>query len=346
MEHLRSKFHEALGTEANLSVRDGQVFIRGRNWAPEEVLKALSVEQYDSIFEEWVEDRKQELLGRADSFLSEYEQQERFNALKNAFDRGAVFPFVGAGLSQPSGYLGWTQLLRRLRRQTVLSEEVFEQLLSNGEYEEAAQQLQDALGNQFDEEIENAYGNERPLSGPVQLLPTAFPRAAFTTNFDNVLKRSYENIGRPFSDTIAGPELIELPRLLGANQPVLVKLHGKATSGRGRALTRSEYDAAYTTDSPLSQCVECMCGRTLLFLGCSLSLDRLISEIAALVHARGHQNCSRHYAFLPYLDDEAIRLARKAELARCNIYPIWYPPDDHDESIEALLYKLMEESQQ
>jgi len=346
MEHLRSKFHEALGAEANLYVRDGQVFIRGRNWAPEDVLKAVSPEEYASIFQEWIDDRKQELLGRADAFLAAYDQEDRFNALKVAYDRDAVFPFVGAGLSQPSGYLGWTQFLRRVRRQTAIPEATFEELLRNGEYEEAAQQLHNALGVQFDEEVENTYGIDRPLNGPVQLLPIAFPKAAFTTNFDNVLKRCYENNGHPFSDTITGPELIELPRLIGANQPVLVKLHGKATSGRGRALTSREYDAAYTPEAPLRRSVECMCGRTLLFLGCSLSIDRLVSEIAAFVEAQGHQNCSRHYALLAYHEDEATRQARRAALARCNIYPIWYPADEHDESIEALLYKLMEDSQQ
>lgn len=344
MEHLRSKFHEALGAEANLQVHDGQVYIRGRNWAPEDVLKAVSPEGYDDIFQEWIEDRKQEFIGRADAFLAEYDQVDRFRSLKAAFGRGAVFPFVGAGLSQPSGYLGWTEFLRRVRRQTAIPEEAFEELLRNGEYEEAAQQLHDALGVQFDEEVENTYGLDKPLYGPIQLLPTAFPMAAFTTNFDNVLKRSYENSGRQFSDTITGPELVELPRLIGANQPVLVKLHGKATSGRGRVLTRSEYDNAYTLQSPLRRSVECMCGRTLLFLGCSLSFDRLVSEIAALVETQGHQNCSRHYAFIPYSEDEAIRQGRKAELAKCNIYPIWYPTDEHDDSIEALLYKLLEES--
>lgn len=346
MEHLRSRFHEALGAEANLYVRDGEVFIRGRHWAPEDVLKAVSPEEYESIFQEWIEDRKQEMLGRADAFLAGYDQVDRFGALKAAFDRGAVLPFVGAGLSQPSGYLGWTEFLRRVRRQTAIPEAAFEEFLSNGAYEEAAQQLHDALGIQFDEEVENTYGLDRPLYGPVQLLPTAFPMAAFTTNFDNVLKRCYENDGRPFSDTITGPELVELPRLMGANQPVLVKLHGKATSGRSRVLTRSEYDNAYPPQSPLRRSVECMCARTLLFLGCSLSFDRLVSEIGSIVEAQGHQNCSRHYAFLPYPEDEAIRQARKAELARCNIYPIWYPPDEHDESIEALLHKLMGDSQQ
>lgn len=342
MEHLRIKFHEALGSEANLYVRDGQVFIQGRNWAPEEVLKAISADNYEEIFKEWLEDRKQDLLARADAFLAEFEQEDRFTALRSTYLRGAVSPFVGAGLSQPSGYHGWTSFLRRIRRQTAIPEADFEDLLRQGHYEEAAQRLHDALGVQFDEEIENMYGNERPIVGPVQLLPRAFSSTVFTTNFDSVLKRCYEDYRTPFSDTISGAELRELPRLIGANQPVLVKLHGKATSGRGRALTSHEYDSAYSDESPLRQAIECMCGRTLLFLGCSLSFDRLIAEVRAHIETKGHQNCPRHYAFLAAPDSEQERITRKKELAQCNIYPIWYPQNEHDDSIEALLYKLME----
>jgi len=41
------------------------------------------------------------------------------------------------------------------------------------------------------------------------------------------------------------------------------------------------------------------------------------------------------------LNDEKERVAKAEQLAKANIYPIWYT-DDHDESIEALLEKLAE----
>ncbi len=346
MEHLRAKFHDALGAETNLYVRDGQIFIRGRNWAPEEVIRAISLEKYEEIFTEWLDDRKQDLLGRADAFLDEHDQRARFQKLKGAFDRGAVSPFVGAGLSQPSGYDDWKGFLKRVQQRTSIPEDDFLQLLSNGNFEEAAQQLADALGPQFDECLANTYATDRSLAGPVQLLPLAFNTMVFTTNFDSVLKRCYENAGMPFSDTIFGLELEELRRYSGANEPILVKLHGKATTARSRVLTRQEYESTYTSETVIRDAIECICGRTLLFIGCSLTADRLLNELYRITEARGNANTTRHYAFLEVTDDAIEKRLRESTLASYNIYPIWYPRGEHDDSIEALLYKLTEDTEQ
>ena len=339
MDYLRARFHDELSSEANLSIdQSGQISIRGRCWRPDEVLQSISAEIYSEIFKEWLDDRKQGLLGTADSILNSFEQVDRFEALKGAYKRGALIPFVGAGLSEPSGYPGWKKFLLRLRKQTNISEDQFLAQLGRGEYEEAAQALADALGVGFNEEVENAFGIERDLVGPVQLLPYVFDTAVITTNFDSVLKRCFDNAGRAFEETIPGHEGQELPRLLGVNRRLLVKIHGRAMTGVGRVLTSKEYDAAYGEHLPAV--VESFCSRPLLFLGCGLSVDRLLSQIRRFVEARGHDRVPRHYAFLSAPESEDARIARKSELAQFNIYPIWYPTGEHDDSIEALLYLL------
>lgn len=339
MEYLKTRFHDELSNEANLSINDsGQVSIRGRCWRPEEILQEMSPEIYVEVFEEWIEDRRQSLLGAANSILESFEQKDRFEALKGAYRRGAVIPFVGAGMSEPSGYPGWKNFLVRLRRQTTIPEDQFLAQLSRGEYEEAAQLLADALGAGFNEEVENAFGVDRDLIGPVQLLPYIFDTAVITTNFDSVLKRCFDNAGRAFEETIPGHQGQELLHLLGRNQRLLLKVHGRAMSGVGRVLTATEYDAAYGEHLPAV--VETFCSRPLLFLGCGLSVDRLLSEIRRFVEAKGHGRVPRHYAFLSAPESEGARIARKTELAKFNIYPIWYPTGEHDDSIEALLYAL------
>ena len=338
MEYLKARFHDELSNESNLYLQDGEIIIRGRKWAPEDVLQAMSEELYEDVFMEWLADRKQDMLGRADSILNNYDQTDRFAALKAAFRRGAVIPFVGAGMSEPSGYPGWKKFLLRLRRETAIPEDNLFQQLGRGEYEEAAQSVADALGVGFNEEVGNTFGIERELFGPVQLLPHIFDTAVITTNFDSVLKRCYDNTSHPFEETIPGHEAQELPRYLGANQRVLVKIHGRAMTGIGRVLTKTEYDAAYGDKMP--HIVQTICSRTLLFLGCSLSVDRLLLEIKRYVETNGHDHVSRHYAFVSSPDTEEARRQRKSELVQYNIYPIWYPTGEHDESIEALLYCL------
>lgn len=339
MEYLRACFHDELSSEANLSIDEGgQVSIRGRHWRPDEILQAMSPAIYSEVFEEWLDDRKQALLGAAESILKSFEQLDRFETLKGTYKRGALIPFVGAGLSESSGYPGWKSFLLRLRKQTAVPEDQFLAQLGRGEYEEAAQALADALGVGFNEEVENAFGVDRDLVGPVQLLPYVFDSAVITTNFDSVLKRCFDNADRAFDETIPGHEGQELPRLLGVNRRLLIKVHGRAMTGVGRVLTANEYDAAYGEHLPAV--VEAFCSRPLLFLGCGLSVDRLLSEIRRFVETKGHDRVPRHYAFLSAPESEDARIARKSELAQFNIYPIWYPPGEHDDSIEALLYRL------
>lgn len=80
----------------------------------------------------------------------------------------------------------------------------------------------------------------------------------------------------------------------------------------------------------------------MLFVGCSLTVDRTLKAMKAFVQANGHDNIARHYAFLPVPGNDAEKNARRDALIECNVYPIWYPAVAHDESIEALLLALMD----
>lgn len=343
MEHLRSVFQEELADPESgiVLLTEGRVTIAGRSWKPGDLLEALGGDVYSQAFANWVTSRRQRLLERADDILTQFDQVDRFEALKETFGAGSVMPFVGAGMSIPSAYPGWTAFLQRVRRQTRITEEYLSELLNLGEYERAAQELADALGVAFDEQVDAAFGRKRELRGPVQLIPRVFDTAVATTNFDDVLSRCYVAGSRPFEQVVTGVDAEEIQRLLSAGRRVLVKLHGTATSGRGRILTAREYEAAYGGET-ISHVVRALCTRTLLFIGCRLTVDRLLTAIRAFVSAEGHRRIARHYAFLATGDDETERLARAAALYQLNIYPIWYPDGTDDESIEALLYRLGE----
>lgn len=341
MEHLRPVFQEELADpeSGNARIVEGMIVIRNRRWAPGDLLRTLGSDAYSDVFADWLAGRRSRMLERADDILARYEQADRFESLKRAFRAGAVMPFVGAGMSMSSGYPGWTDFLRRMRRQTSLDESHIEGLLRADEYERAAQEIADALGTAFDEQMESTFGYDRELRGPIQLVPYVFNTPVATTNFDDVLLRCYAGCGRAFELVVKGADADEIQRHLGAGRRVLVKLHGTAMSGRGRVLTASEYDTAYTADV-IGDVVQTLCTRTLLFMGCRLTIDRLLSAVRALATAKGHSRATRHYALLSIGDDAAERLARAAALAQLNIYPIWYPELTDDESIEALLYRL------
>lgn len=337
MEYLRDLFHDSLNEE-------GVVDVAGYAFYRDTILRELESEGYKMAFDDWFEQRKEDNLSRAEGLLELYDNGSRFKKLQTIYKSGAVIPFVGAGLSMPSGYPSWTAFLYSLLPDTHISQTAFDALISAGEYEDAAQLLYDDMPNGcFLERLENEFGDDKDLLGPVQRLPHMFKSAVVTTNFDSVVKRCYDSVSFSFEEELLGADAIEFPRALGENKRTLVKLHGTASSSRKRILTRSEYDAHYTTDSEIEAVVEAISNRTLLFLGCSLSVDRTIQALTRIVQRKGINNAPRHYAFLK-LENEAERLVRRDALSAANIFPIWYT-EDHDECIEALLEKLAEDEE-
>ena len=342
-EYLRPAFKEALAQEQNLRVDKGRVHIRYMHWAPDEVLeKMVEPAAYDDLFGDWADERREELTEAVKVMLDETGQLPRFRKLKEAYQAERVLPFVGAGMSQPSEFPGWTAFIRDLVRETTVPADVINDMLKSGLYEEAAQCLADALGPAFNEAVENAFGSSPPLRGCVQLLPHVFDTSVITTNFDDVLKRSYGAAGVTFSEEMSGSDATELPRMLGAGRRVLLSLHGRATSAKGRILTAEEYEQHYGTGDGLQNAIGAICTSTLLFLGCSLTVDRTLLAMKKLVETRGHDNVTRHYAFLALPKSDAEKVERRDQLVASNIYPIWYHAGTHDESIESLLLALLE----
>lgn len=346
MEFMKEQFESELSAEID---DKGRVVIGGSEFTPTEILQELDDQSYLSCFEDWLGDQKQKRCSKANEILNQYGNRDRFNRLKEAFDRSAVIPFVGAGLSQASGYPGWTNFLDKLRSETRLTSEQLKAMLDTGHYEEAAQALADDMpAGSFNEELENVYCVEREMQGPVQFLPHVFKGPVITTNFDNILKQCFDKIS-PFSETLIGGDASEIKRYLGRNEHVLVKLHGKANSGKNRILTKSEYDIFYDENNSLPGAIKNIASNQLLFMGCSLGVDRTIKVLIDIVQEQGHDNTVRHYAFLPLFND-AERLDRRDALAEANIFPIWYPvevmdgqvvdEEIHDESIAALLEAL------
>lgn len=352
MKYLYDQFFEELSDEENFRILDGQVAIRHRTWTPKEILELTESADgsnpiLEEVFDSWFESRLLSKCDAAEGFLKEYEIEERFMQLSEAFKKGSVIPFIGAGMSVPCGYPGWTKFLRQQRKQTHIDEIEFENMLIAGSYEEAAQSLLENLKEGFHEVFKNSFGSERTLAGPIRLLPYIFKQSVITTNFDNVVERVFKEVDLPFTEKIIGYDAEDIRVQLAKRERFLLLAHGKASSPKGRVLTKSEYDLHYRESGGVANSIDAICAHsTLLFMGCSLSFDRTLFEIRAFVTRHGHHNVPAHYAFLAMPadangeQDQVERIKRQQELAACNIFPIWYPSGDHDEGIESLLLKL------
>ncbi|MFC1934134.1 SIR2 family protein [Chloroflexota bacterium] len=335
MEFLKSLFGEELD-------EDGVVEVAGTLFKRSQILAELEPGDYEQAFYDWCQQRRDRLLERADEILDLHDNRERFSRLKAAFRTGSVIPFIGAGLSVPSGYPAWTTFLRRLRTESNIVEADFEELIAKGEYEEAAQLLYNDSQKIFNEGLVNHFAEDREICGPVQYLPLLFNGTVITTNFDSILKRIYEKNSRSFDLDMFGDDSEEFAAILGRGKRVLLRLHGHCDLVKHRVIIRSEYEAAYSPERLEHLVNGVIFRKSLLFLGCSLAFDRVQRAMEQYVSTNKAGDLVSHFA-IAELKDTDDRVARRKSLANSNIFPIWYPAAQHDEAIEALLLKLAED---
>jgi hypothetical protein len=176
-------------------------------------------------------------------------------------------------------------------------------------------------------------------------LPALFPKSTIlTTNFDGLLERIYDDQGNNgFDRVVSGAAMSEVLRQIASGSRLLIKIHGDCRQVADRVLLQSEYDKLYTDEKLVKQFFNGVIFRqSLLFLGCSLLNDRTVSQMKSIVREYGSARVPRHYALLE-LRNTDDRVARKKQLAEANIFPIWYPEGEHDESLEALFLRMLEE---
>lgn len=336
MEYFRQRFVDELNDE-------GPVTIRAFTFPSTDVLKTMAPNDYEVYFLEWASDQKLEAKERAREFLERYGCLDRFNRLHSQLDRDSVIPFVGAGLSKPTGFPLWGAFLEGLIADYPAAADELRAHLAAYRYEEAAQLLLDRMGpDVFAEAIQNSFGSRlKSVKGPVRLLPYLFTRGCLTTNFDYVLNRVYDASDHRLKGEFAGARLSEAPRRMADEPHCLLRLHGEADSANGRVLTGGEYLASYGDGGNYREIFKLLIANaSFLFLGCSLTVDRTIGVLREIKQAAVVET-PRHFAFLP-LSEGLDREARRNELGQADIHPIWYPPENHDQAIEDLLISLME----
>lgn len=339
MDFLKSLYDEELNSEGDINIVNLS-FERSR------ILSELEPSSYDVSFEEWMTQRKERLIDKAREILSLHDNLNRFEQLKKTYDNGLITPFIGAGMSMQSGYPGWTKFLYDACNESHITIKDLTAMLNSGEYEEAAQTLHDDMTSPvFNELLESAFKSDKKIYGNINYLPMLFPSSSIiTTNFDELIEKIFQGVDQGFDQIRSGKTLNEVVRIMSQGTRLLIKIHGTCDLVSERVLLKNEYDAAYENGNDVKNFFERILFRqSLLFIGCSLSADRTLKAMTEVVKRCSADTLPRHYAFLE-LKDNDDRVARRKALACSNIFPIWYPEGDHDESIEALFTLMQEES--
>ncbi len=331
-------FNEALDAE-------GPIEICGAPFYPSDVLFKLDPEAYEAALLEWQDQERERLLDAISDLREIRENGRRIDDLIGAAQRGAIVPFVGAGLTVPCGMPAWTQFLVESAVHAGLVETDVRTRLARGQYEEVAEEVVNALGPaRFDDLVDGKFGGSAVPTGAILHLPAFATGCVITTNFDELLERAYEAAGAPFTERIVGCSQTGFRRALADREHHLLKLHGSVRDSRTRVLTLAEYKAAYgdgtidyTQELPKTL-KKAFTSARLLFIGCSLATDRTLTLFQEVLVQEGHEDIPRHYAILEHPGDDQL-LEREKFLGERSIFPIWFPTGEYAciEAVTAVL---------
>ena len=226
-----------------------------------------------------------------DDVMSFYPKHNRaiYDQILSAQRGCSLVPFVGAGLSVFCGYKLWGTVLSELAEFIPTDDDQQKALMqiSNFEYEKAAQTILDAYPLMLDQlptivnpDKVHSCPQEAFRSSAAYALPYLFPKGlVITTNFDRVLETIYlERFNKPIQ--VVTPKEQDRLAQLRQNQALgLFKLHGDIGSDTvsidDLVFTSEQYQCKYRDNSPLVQeLTRWFENRRLLFLGCSLNVDR------------------------------------------------------------------------
>jgi hypothetical protein len=346
MRFLEQQFIEQLNAEVDSA--SGFVIIGDTPFTPESILRSDPA-AYNEAFQRWKSaEWLPNVLSKADEIIDKYNNAERFYDLVRAIERESVMPFIGSGMSNPSGFPLWKEFLLILRKNSKLPLEELEEILLTGDYELAASAILANLTIRlFNEQIEHTFRVKGidEIKGAVRYLPELFRNSVITLNYDNVLETLYHSNGNTFSNSLYGDRIADFRRLNSKGERCLVKFHGDLFDPRARVLTKEEYEGFYLKNERNKETlIQLFKTQTILFLGCSLLQDRtmqLFEEIAKV-----DEDIPRHIAFLKAPDDEELLIEREHFLTDRSIFPIWYDCESdncHDECVEALFVKILNE---
>ena len=283
-----------------------------------------------------------------EEILSTHEQnEEKLAELVERLKSRRVTPFVGAGLSAPFHYPGWTDfLIKQAAREEVGLEDEVQNFIHDGKYEEAAEAVAKGLGTgEFEDTMAREFSDKHiageKLTGAVAVLPRLARGPVVTTNFDHVLETAFRQAGRAFEREVWGAKVTSFNRALDERRRYLLKLHGDVDESTDRVLSFSEYNERYGDGKPLPALLKRLfLHDTLLFIGCGLGPDRTLKALKKELESN---KGIRHYAIAEKPADTAKFGAKANWLSGHGIRVIWYPPGRHD-LIEPLLEYLAEQA--
>lgn len=204
---------------------------------------------------------------------------------------GNAAVFAGAGLSRPSGFVVWKELLRPLAKDIGLN--------IDDEYDltAVAQYVRNKSGNRsaINSSILDAYSKDVARNENVTILTRLPIYTYWTTNYDHLIEEGLRDANRNSDVKIEYKQLSSTKRDRDA---VVYKMHGDANHAADAVLTKDDY-VQYDRNHPFFRTVlqGDLISKTFLFIGFSFedpNLDSILRQIRLLLD----ENNRDHYCFM------------------------------------------------
>ena len=215
-------------------------------------------------------------------FLREY--------IKSIRDGNAAV-FAGAGLSRPSGFVVWKELLR------PLAEDIGINIDDEYDLTSVAQYVRNKSGNRaaINSSILEAYSKNIMINENVAILTRLPIYTYWTTNYDHLIEEGLRDANRNSDVKIEYKQLSSTKRDRDA---VVYKMHGDVDHAADAVLTKDDY-VQYDRNYPFFRSVlqGDLISKTFLFIGFSFedpNLDSILGQIRLLLD----ENIRNHYCFM------------------------------------------------
>lgn len=251
---------------------------------------------------------------------------------------GNAAVFAGAGLSRPSGFVDWKELLR------PLAEDIGLKIDDEHDLTLVAQYVRNKAGNRnsINQSIMDAFNREVDLNDNVRILTRLPIETYWTTNYDHLIEDGLREANRNPDVKIEYKQLSNTKRDRDA---IVYKMHGDVEHPADAVLTKDDY-VKYDNSHPFFRKVlqGDLISKTFLFIGFSFedpNLDYVISQTRLLLE----ENVRDHYCIMKevkkgdYSDEEfgykkAQQDLREADLSRQGIQIVYV--DDFSEITDML----------
>jgi hypothetical protein len=220
---------------------------------------------------------------------------EMIRHFQNELQSGDAALFIGAGLSTPSGFVNWKELMREVASELHLDVERESDLIAVAQYH-----INERGGrSRINRLLIDEFTKDSTLTENHRLIATLPIRTIWTTNYDELLETAFrEGRRRPDVKTTKENLAVTLPN----RDVVIYKMHGDCRQPQDAVLTKEDYETYAEKREVFSTALKGdLVERTFLFLGFSFTdpnIDYILSRIRALLG----QNQRGHYCVMKWPD--------------------------------------------